>query len=128
MCLAANAVVAAASIYLAVAASDGARLGLARSDDLPYGELVRLDRTGAVIWLVVAIVGIVAAYTAHRPLLILSAGLWTVLTLTAAVVVIGQGNLWGLTRPGDVALSLGLALSAAVGWLDLPVGPGSIRP
>ncbi len=115
----ANLLTGLAALYLAVRAGDGAVLGPARTDDLPYGDLLRLDRTGALVWLLVAGVGVAAAVTAQRVVLLMSAGLWAAVSAVVLVVVVTNGTFWGASRPSDLALSSGLALSAAVAWLEL---------
>ena len=141
--LVSNMVVALVALYLAVRAGGETQLGPARTDDLPYGDLVSLNRTGALLWLgaaVVALAGLLlgispagrsaakaAPSQGPRVLCLVSSGLWLGLALVAAVVVLSEGDLWGMSRPGDVAVALGLALTGALAGTEAPVNRGAHR-
>lgn len=143
--LVSNMVVALVALYLAVRAGGETQLGPARTDDLPYGDLVSLNRTGALLWLgaaVVALAGLLlgiwpagrsaakgaASSQGPQVLCLVSSGLWLGLALVAAVVVISEGDLWGMSRPGDVAVALGLALTGVLAGTEASVNRGAHRP
>lgn len=121
--LIANGLTAAVALWFLVRSVDGTQTGPARTDDLPYGDLLTLNRTGAAIWLVVALLGCAAAVTAIRPLRLASAGLWAVLAVVGFVVVAADSGFLGMGRPGVISVSLGLALTGVVTSLPVVTGP-----
>ncbi|MFN0026805.1 MAG: hypothetical protein ACKV2O_06405 [Acidimicrobiales bacterium] len=109
-----NVVAVALAGYFLARGGSGVRLGPARTDDLPYGDLITLDRNGALLWLLAASVGVANTVVAARVLRVLAAGSWLVLAVVGAVVATTEGDTLGMSRPSDIALCLGLGLTALV--------------
>lgn len=110
----ANLIALAVSVYFLARGGSGTRLGPARTDDLPYGDLITLSRSGAWLWLGAAVVGVASGLRPLRALQMLAAACWSGLAVLGAVVVVTEGDALGMSRPGDVAICLGLALSSLV--------------
>lgn len=106
-------VAAVISLVLVFRAGSESALGLARSDDLPYGDLISLNRSGAVVWLVLALAGIAAAVLGHRLVARGVAAAWLVLAAIAFIDVVADQGLLGMDRPGTTAAAGALALVAA---------------
>lgn len=107
-----NVLAAAAAAYFLARGASGVRLGPARTDDLPYGDLITLDRNGALLWLIAGLVGVCNAFFAHRALRALAAAGWLALAAIGATVVIAGGDTLGMKRPGGIAVCLGLGIAA----------------
>ena len=107
-----NVVTVALAGYFLARGGSGVRLGPARTDDLPYGDLISLDRNGALLWLLAGILGVANTAVAFGALRVFAAGSWLALTVVSAVAVVTEGDALGMSRPGDIAVCLGLALTA----------------
>jgi hypothetical protein len=112
------------ALWFAASTSGGTRLGPARTDDLPYGDLITLNRSGALVWLAVAAIGLAGLLLGLRAVRLITAGMWLLLAVVCAAVVIGDGELFGMSRPGDIAVVLGLAATLVVAGLQ----PGASHP
>lgn len=108
-------------LVLTFRATSGSAVGLARSDDLPYGDLISLNRAGGVVWLVVALVGIAAALVGHRLIARIVAAIWVVITFLAVIDVLASKAILGMDRAGTIAAALALALVSAA-MATLPDG------
>ncbi len=113
----ANALSLLVGVSFAVRAGSTSLLGPARSDDLPYGDLLTLSRNGALVWIVLSAVGVVAGITDRLRLALAGGAAWAVLSLVAFVVVAVEADLLGLARPGGSAAALALALVTGIGLL-----------
>jgi hypothetical protein len=120
----ANATVAATALWFAVRTGGGPRLGPARTDDLPYGDLISLSRSGSLVWLAVAVAGLAGLVLGLRAVVLIAGGMWLLLAVVGAAVVIGDGDLFGMSRPGDIAVALGLAATAVVAGLPPTAAAG----
>lgn len=123
--LVANVVAIAVSGYFLARGDSGTRLGPARTDDLPYGDLVTLDRNGALLWLLAGALGVLSAIVTARALQVLAAGSWFALAVLGATVVVTEADALGMSRPGDIAVCLGLSLSAL---LNRGSTPRAVQP
>lgn len=101
-------------LVLAVNTGSGTSRGFAESDDLPYGDLVALDRSGALVWTLLAAAGLAASQRANTTIRRLAGVAWAGLAVLAAAVVVAEGDLLGLVRPGTAAAAAALALATAV--------------
>ena len=106
------------ALWFAASTSGGTRLGPARTDDLPYGDLITLNRSGALVWLAVAAIGLAGLLLGLRAVRLITAGMWLLLAVVCAAVVIGDGELFGMSRPGDIAVALGMAATSVVAGLQ----------
>jgi len=102
------------AVWFVARAGSTSILGPARTDDLPYGDLLRLNRSSAVVYSVLAVAGLAAGLSGRRPVALVVGALWGVLGAVAFLVVATGSDTLGLTRPGDSAAALALALCTAV--------------
>jgi hypothetical protein len=119
----AHALTALAALWFVARSGGETMLGPARTDDLPYGDLLTLNRSGALVWLAVAMIGLGGLVLGLRPVRLVTGGMWLLLSVVGMAVVIDHGDLFGMTRPGDVALTLGLAATAVVTGLQPDPAP-----
>lgn len=123
----ANVLAAAVAAFFLARGGSGTMLGPARTDDLPYGDLLTLDRTGAILWLIAALVGLGNAVIGGRALRASAAAAWLGLAAIAMVTVVADGDALGMSRPGGVALSLGLGLTALLSVRTAGAMPSTSR-
>lgn len=122
--LAASLAVAALGVFFAIRANGGdAYRGPARTDDLPYGDLITLDALGGVVFAVLGGLSVAAAWVGRRELLLVTAAAWAVLAALCFAVAVTSSNLLGAARPGTTAVAFALGLI-----LGLPALVSADRP
>ena len=115
MVLVANAVAALLGVWFLLRSNAlAATAGPARSDDLPYGDLLAMSHSGAVLWLVVAGAGVAAAVLNRRVIALAVGAAWAVLAVVAFIIAVTESDTLGFSRPGNAAAALSLAMITAV--------------
>jgi hypothetical protein len=125
----ANAVALAAGVWFAIQAGGRTMLGPARTDDLPYGDLLTMTRPGAVVWSLIAVAGLAVGLAPRRSAALAVGVAWATVAGASAVVVVSEGSLFGYSRPGVIAAASALALVSAIAgsvaavWAEAPPVP-----
>lgn len=113
----ANGVALAVGLWFAARAGGRIMLGPARTDDLPYGDLLTLSRPGALLWSALAVAGVAAGVSGRLRVAFAAGAAWAGLAVIAFVQVAIDGALFGMSRPGGSAAALALALATGLGLL-----------
>lgn len=122
--LAASLAVAALGVFFAIRANGGdAYRGPARTDDLPYGDLVTLDASGGVVFAILGVLGAAATWVGRRELLLATSAAWAVLAAVCFAVAVTSSNLLGAARPGTAAVASAVALILGLPALVRADGP-----
>ncbi len=116
------AVVASVQIAIAalalVVADNGPRLLPGQRDDDPWGNLYRMDRSGAVVWILLGFLALLSALSGRREAIMATVAAWSVTALVVIAVSATDSDLFGWSRPSNAAWALAIIAAAVVSLIE----------